>query len=186
MPAQPQDRKAAKGQTKSDKYTPTAWGGEVLEDVEVPSGQLCQCRRPGVQGLMAAKLLDKLDILTNMVNEEHINRVKGIKPTDIAEELNSPEKLMEVLETVDRVVEYIVVQPVLIRPVKVEDGTETLLTDAERLDGVVYTDMVDLEDKMFLFNYAVGGTRDVATFREEFAELMGDMGAESDVEVSSQ
>ena len=39
--------------------------------------------------------------------------------------------------------------------------------------GVVYADMVDLVDKMAIFNYAVGGTRDLESFREGLDAAMG-------------
>ena len=42
-----------------------------------------------------------------------------------------------------------------------------------RKHGVVYCDMVDLDDKLFLFNYVVGGTRDLERFRQESADALG-------------
>lgn len=37
----------------------------------------------------------------------------------------------------------------------------------ERMDDLLYIDEVDSEDKMFIYQWACGGTSDVATFREE-------------------
>lgn len=171
----------------NDKYAATAWGGELFEDLVVPSGQLCQVRRPGMQGLISRGILDKVDLLTSMVNDQHLSRVQGGKKvTDqdhLADVTSDPSKLLGLLDSVDRVAEYVVVQPALVRPVKSVDGKEVPLSDDERAEGVVYTDMVDLEDKMFIFNFAVGGTRDVARFREQSQAVMGGLDAVQDVAV---
>lgn len=44
--------------------------------------------------------------------------------------------------------------------------------DAEE---IIYSDEVDLEDKLFIFQYAVGGTRDLERFRGEFGTGLGDL-----------
>lgn len=41
--------------------------------------------------------------------------------------------------------------------------------EADRDDELLYVDEVDEEDKMFIFQWAIGGTDDVARFREEAA-----------------
>lgn len=174
------------------KYAPTAWGTEYLEDITVPSGQTCQCRRPGMQGLIEKGILDKMDILTAMVNDQHIERVKkGRKPDRVAEIASDPKRLTEVLHAVDRVVEYVVVQPDVRRPVAITkdengDDIESPLPDEAREPGVVYTDMIDTEDKMFLFNFAVGGTRSVERFRQQSSEALGNVDAVEAVEGASQ
>lgn len=184
----PTTKKASKAQ--DSKYAPTAWGGELLEDVTVPSGQTCQCRRPGMQGLIAKGILDKMDILTATVNDKHISRVKKGKAA--AEQIvDDPAKLLEVLDSIDKVLCYIVVQPALSRPVVEEqddDGNtvERPIEDDEREEGVVYTDRIDVEDKMFLFNFAVGGTRDVATFRQQSQAVVGSLGIQQDLAVPSE
>lgn len=157
------------------KYAPTSWGAEVLGDLVVPSGQTCQVRRPGMQGLIAEGILDRMDILTAMVNDQHIERVKkGRRPDRVNEITSDPAKILEVLNSVDRVVAYIVTQPTVRRPVVTDDeGVERRIEDDDREPGVIYTDLIDVEDKMFLFNYAVGGTRDVARFREQSDAVVG-------------
>jgi len=174
----------------SEKYAPTAWGGEKYEDVITPSGQTCQCRRPGMQGLISNGILDKTDLLTAMVNDDHISRVKKGGKAKVDDIATDPAKMLEALDSIDKVVQYVVVQPALALPVVTEtvDGEEVerRLTDDEREDGVVYTDYIDLEDKMFLFNYAVGGTRDVERFRQESAQLVGGVAPQQDLGVPSE
>jgi hypothetical protein len=177
---------------KSNKYAPSTWGaGEVLLDLEVPSGQLCQVRRPGVTGLIKAGILDSLDSLTGLVQSEHIERVaKGegakITPEDISNLASNKDKLAQALTLADKVAEYVVVQPSLLRPVvrdekgnpRLDDsGAETELADADRKPGQIYTDAVDLVDKMYIFQFVVGGVSDLETFRKEFDQSLAGLAA---------
>jgi hypothetical protein len=188
-PTTPQDRRPAKKTTKAtarkrnpaqvevttvdpnDKYAAKTWGSELggAEDLTVPSGQLCLVRRPGVQGLMEAGILHDLDMLSGIVDDQHVKRVAG-KPPQIntTAVMNDPEQMASVLHLVDRTVCYVVLKPnVQMTP---NDPTS-------RVKGVIYTDMVDIVDKMFIFNYAVGGVRGLEPFREELAEALGSMDA---------
>lgn len=186
---------------KKDKYAPTAWGGEHLIDLEMPSGQMAQVRRPGVTGLVKAGLLDSLDSLTALVKTEHIDRVKTGKPTtevitadDIKTLSQDKERLFTALDLMDRVTEYVVVQPSVLRPVQRDEQGSPLkmwrgklsdtgdqimeeleLPDKDRVPGQVYTDMVEATDKVYLFQFVVGGVRDLEQFRKEFGETLGAM-----------
>lgn len=157
-----------------DKYAATQWGSSVEGQIEltVPSGQLCLVRRPGVEGLLKAGVLHNIDSLTALVNEKHVTRVKGKKGKDKGAEIDimslmkDQKGLENVLHTVDRVVCHTVIKPHV-------EMTPNDVT--RRKDGVVYTDMIDLMDKMFIFQFVVGGTRDLESFRGEFGTAVGDM-----------
>lgn len=168
-----------------DPYAPTAWGNsEVggLTDLTVPSGQLCLVRRPGIEGLLKEGVLRDIDSFTALVNTKHVERVKGKKgkPSDrakkskdttadeIAELLKDPDKMVNVMHTVDRVVCHVVVKPSI--QMTPNDPTS-------RKAGVVYADMVELTDKMFIFNFVVGGSRDIERFLDESQGAVGDLDA---------
>ncbi len=158
--------------TAKSRYTATAWGGEVHHDLTVPSGQLCLCKRPGVQGLIKAGLIDDLDALTSLVDQKHVSRVKG-KPTVNTQALmKDPQSIMRVLELADRVVAHVVVEPSVQLPPE---------NDADRVKGQVYTDMIDEEDKMFIMNWAMGGQADLESFRRERGQLAGLVGDGADL-----
>lgn len=163
------------------KYAANTWlsgGVGGLEDLTVPSGQLCLVRRPGVEGLMKAGVLHNVDSLSQIVNEKHLNRVKG-KGKDSAPDINmsslmaDPEALDQVTHVIDRVLCYVVVQPEI--HMTPNDVTRRVL-------GVVYADMVDLVDKLHIFNFVVGGTRDIERFRGGLDELVGSLEAGEDVQ----
>lgn len=178
-----------------DPYRPDQWGSSELGglmDLEVPSGQRCLVRRPGVEGLLAAGVLRDIDSLTAIVGEAHLDRVhperkaKGKQPADrkpkktpeksqeesIDELLKDPDKLVNVMHTIDRVICHCVVKP----EVEMTPNDPT-----RRKDKTIYADMIDMVDKMFIFNFAVGGSGDLDSFREEFDGLVGSLAAQQDV-----
>lgn len=152
----------------ADPYAPTAWGQEAyIEDIICPSGQRALVRRPGVQGLIIAGALEEVDSLSAIVDQKHIKRVKGEEQVDSESLMNDPEQIAKVIGVADRIVQYIVVKPALaLAPAD----------DADRKPDVLYVDAVDLDDRLFLMNYAVGGTRSAEQFRDERSAVVGSMG----------
>lgn len=188
-----------------DAYAPTAWGEAarnpldgLAEDITVPSGQLCLARRPGVQGLVAAGVLDHIDSLTALVDEKHIKRAQGKQVVDIDVKAlaKDPKKLIEVLEVVDKIVCHVVLKPgikpspkcsVCKKPIEWHAWAPPDEVDHEPdidiEDGVIYAFQVDLGDKMFLVNFAAGGTRSLERFRRESEEVMGGVESGDDVQL---
>lgn len=158
-----------------NKYAPTSWSAELFVDLEVPSGQTCQVRRPGVQNLVRLGLLDQTDFVTSMINEKHIKRVKGQSTINTKSLMADPESLIKAMATIDKVLCYVVVQPQLKLAMKVVDGKEQELPESEYEPGVIYTSMIDLNDKMFVFQYAVGGSKDLEKFRDRIGESLSSM-----------
>lgn len=155
------------------KYAADAWlsgGIGGMEDLQVPSGQLCLVRRPGLEGLIKAGVLRNIDSLSALVGEKHIKKAKKGAPQKVNVEsvMKDPKALDEILHTVDKVICHCVVKPeVHMTP---NDVTS-------RKQGVVYADMIDINDKMFIFNFVVGGTRDLESFRGGLDESLGGLEA---------
>lgn len=173
---------------KKKEYTLGKAGSTVeLHDLTLPSGATCQARRPGAQGLIEAGLLDSFDELTSLVQTKHIepNTPKGIAARDkITEDdkeaatkalLADPEKLGTAFSLIDRLIAYVVTQPKVWVDylVKVKDATakdgERIETDeefaerqkeAERV-GAIPARVIDLDDKMHLLEWAMGGVPDL-------------------------
>lgn len=158
---------AVAAQQETDKYAPTAWGqvgAGGFEDLTLPSGQLALVRRPGVEGLMKAGVLRNIDSLTRLINEDHIERVNGKTSIDMNSIMADEEQMAEITHVIDRVVCHCVVKP----PVEMTPSDVT-----NRQPRVMYADMIDLTDKVFIFNFVVGGTRDLESFRGGLDELLG-------------
>lgn len=199
-------------------------GPQATEDVPLPSGETVLARRPGVQGLIKAGVINELDALTGLVDLKHNQRVnpskkaktKGAKPQDFTgaqmsnEEIKSllsdTDKLDQILRVAGRVAAYCVVRPSLrLHWRESEDPRDGKvisldLTEEERVeiivdikakspfpeDPVLFTDEVDMEDLMFLMNFAVGGTRDLAQFRAELHESVAGVVALQDVPLPTE
>ena len=201
MPGPGKPRKPA-ASFSGGSYAPTAWGREALMDLECPSGQLCQIRRPGVAGLVKAGVLDSIDSLSAIVSTDHIDRVeKGKDPHVSAEEVralaSNKEGLLKALDLADKVAVYCVVQPPLTpvplvrnpvtgEPELDDDMRPIEVPLEERERGRVYVDQVDLEDKMFILQFVVGGVTDVESFREGLAEVVGGVESQSEVSLPPQ
>lgn len=151
--------------------------GSNLVDLPVPSGSLCQVRRVGPAGLMAAGLIDNLDVLGQLVQTEHVDRVAG-KQSDQVEQMKalsgSAEGIRAAMTLMDKVTCYVVVQPNITMPP--EDPKEV------RDPACTYADSIDLEDKMFIFQFVMGGSNDLAEFREGLGKNLGDMAAQPAVQ----
>jgi hypothetical protein len=151
------------------KYAPNTWlssGSGGLEDLTVPSGQICLVRRPGLEGLLKAGVLKNLDTLSAIVDQKHLKKTaKGKSPKiNVQTLLGDEEALADIMRAVDKVLVFCVVKP----EIHLTPDDET-----RRQPGQVYADMVGIEDKMFIFNYVVGGTRDLETFRAGLDESLG-------------
>jgi len=76
----------------------------------------------------------------------------------------NPEMLQDMLKMADSVTVYCVVEP------KVQPAPET---EAERKSDLLYVDEVDMEDKLFIMNFGMGGSRDLEPFRQATAGGVG-------------
>lgn len=170
---------------KQDKYKVTTWGGGT-RDLEVPSGQVCLVRKSSVTTLMAAGVIHSMDSLTAFVDAELIAPAEGKRPpkkptgatnAQALEMLNDPKKFTELVHLLDRVTTHIVLQP----HIEMTPNDKT-----RRKDDVVYADQVDLEDKLFIFQYAVGGLEDVQQFRQGADEAVGGVDAVAQVGSSTE
>src|SRR6478609_789269 len=96
---------------------------EGLFDLTLPSGATCQARRPGVQGLLAAGMLDSFDQLSSLVATEHIQKKTPAGMAQAAKVsrdqaaqaaaglMADPAKLITGMQLVDKLAAYCVTQP---------------------------------------------------------------------------
>lgn len=167
------------------------------KDLELPSGNVCLARPIPPEAFLKTGFIP--DPLSKIITEA-VNSKKGLPPSKVEEISGDPEKLSAAMETFDRVLVYSVVQPVVNMPPKcAREGCSFRLMDGggihmdvnvegyhrfeepERDEDVLYADMVDLEDKIFVFNWCVGGTADVESFRTELQGYVGDVSDGEDV-----
>ena len=183
---------AASSPAKSKTATKTSavatkktWKRKKGEELLLPSGNVAVVKRPGPAVFLTQGLLP--DTLTPIVNDS-IRNGQGLPPEKVKDLSESPEGIVSMLDAMDRVLVAVVLEPRVTyhrRPVLDSDGNPAIddkgketyedIPENERDEDEIYSDDVDLEDKMFVFNFAVGGTRDLERFREEHSTAMGDI-----------
>lgn len=148
-------------------------------ELEVPSGNTCLVRRPGPQALLQSGSIPNslLGVVMPLLEEAEKKGKQGdSSPTPDAAMadlqkaiIDDPEKLQDMFAMVDHVALQCVIAPHLTpASVRAEILANEELTQEEKdaqLEELLFVDDVDFEDKMVIFNYAVGGTADLERFR---------------------
>jgi hypothetical protein len=181
-----------------------SWKKEKFHDLELPSGNVCQVRRPGVQGLIKAGVLESMDVLTGLVQQTTLPKAEGKVVVDKDKMMQNPDSVRSMIDILDDIVLYAVNRPAVLdkywryqgddetaphydpqkagervldsnnKPIEIKAKDRLQDDEAdEDADPIIYVDEVDLEDKMFLMNYVVGGSRDLAQFRAATQEALG-------------
>ena len=121
--------------------------------LEVPSGNTALVRNVGMQVFLQKGLVP--NSLMPIVRQAMSGKDVDLKVEEITEG-----QLADMLALFDAVVVHCVVEP-KVMPTPAEGE--------ERADDVLYVDEVDFDDKQFIFQWVVGGTRDLEQFRKEQA-----------------
>jgi hypothetical protein len=127
----------------------------------VPTGKNMRVKRVALETLIAAGKVPN-SLLPMMRNAS-----KGQK-TEVNQDNVTEQQIVEMLALMDSVVCDISVQP-KVHPAPADE--------LERRDDLLYVDELESQDKGFLFQWAVGGTSDVAKFRDQLSERMGALSA---------
>lgn len=151
--------------------------------LELPSGNVCLARPVRPEAFLESGMIP--DALSGMIASA-INSKKGLPPSKIEEITEDPAKMAAALELFDRALVFVVVEPQVEMPpiCDAEGCTETYAggqgvhisrkhpgyhkyVDPARDPDILYADVVDMEDKQFIFQWAIGGSTDVSRFRDE-------------------
>lgn len=151
-------------------------------DVDLPSGNVARLTRPGMEAFIASGAIPNslLGIVTETLEKAKAGSEMDEKDeSKVIETLTQdPTKLADVFKLVDSVCLQVIKAPKVAMPptsAEVEANVEnsTIECDAQgRRVDTVYLDRVDLADKFFIFNYAVGGTSQLEPFRAELGRNM--------------
>jgi hypothetical protein len=162
-------------ETDQQITTASEWKAKAAgTDLRVPSGALCRVRRVDL------RIFVKQGRIPNSLRSI-IDQAMGGKQLDEAEMakevMDNPEKLDDMVSMVDSVVVDCVLQP---RVKAVPPAGQA--KDPDQL----YVDELDLNDKMYIFNWCVGGASDLEQFREEQETALGRIRAVAGAEVSAE
>lgn len=159
----PASVKGAPGETVTPVQT---WKKRVTEGtlLTVPSGNTALVRAPGMQAFLKEGVIP--NGLKSIIQDA---MVTGLAPgADVQQSmLDDPEKLQQIMDLVDAVTVACCLDPVVV-PVPHDLNGEVLgFNHPDRDENTLYVDEVDFNDKLFIFNFAVGGTADLEKFRSE-------------------
>lgn len=177
MPTQPSDFKKSKKKNGTTKKVSSAADfrrvAKKYTDLELPSGNVVQVKRIDLPSLLADGAFP--DTLMGIVQQK-LGESKAKKEVDdselVEDMLGDTEKITELFSAFDNIVVRTVVQP-SVRLHTDEDG-KTIPED-ERDEEYIYTDEVDLNDKIFIFQFSVGGDADLESFRNKSASAVADL-----------
>lgn len=161
-------------------FTPNnVWGTSAATDVEeelvTPSGQTCRAKKMSIERMIEAGILAEADALTATVTK-YTRKVKGANKRpdgevlDTAKLMTDPEAIKALISVMDKAVPHVVVSPTVRLHYTEQFVGKTKVTKLipaeDREQGVIYTDQVGFEDKMFLFDWAAGGLGAMLQFRQ--------------------
>lgn len=131
-------------------------GSQGIE-LTVPSGKVCLARRASIATFM------QKGIVPNPLLKIVIEAAQKDKPPSKLLANLDRAQIDSIFELYDAAALYCVIQPRLTRVPPQEE---------ERDNDMLYVDEVDLEDKAFIFQWAVGGTADIEQFRAEMGQYV--------------
>ena len=152
---------------------------DLPHPLDLPSGNTCLVKRPGMPQLLSSGVLP--DTLTPIA-EGAIKaaeagqkmEAEGAIDAKFQEIMADPDEQAKMWDAMDKVAALVVVDPVVVyykytQDQEIPEGYKVgdVIPDAERASfgEVVWSDWVDFNDKLFIFQYVVGGSADVAQFR---------------------
>lgn len=170
----PPKKRSGNPATQSRISSAAEWKKKSAQmELTLPSGEVCLVKRPGLPQLIAANVMP--DMLSGIA-EKAVEAGRGgisVSPEDsmemVGEVLSKKGGVQEMLESFARVTAFCVIQPkVVFHKAETEEGSGLWedIPQEDRDPDTLYTDEVDLEDQMFIFNYVVGGSADLAEFRK--------------------
>lgn len=165
------------------------WKKAKGHPLSVPSGNVALVRPVGMQAFLTKGMIP------NSLREIALAAINQKKAPELDMDNVTTEQIEDMLVLFDSVTCYCVIEPKVtpvptFSPHHVEDGFCTAEEVGSpipqghelREEDVLYVDDVDLDDKVFIFQFAAGGTRDLESFRAEYASRMEHLSGEQNLE----
>jgi len=161
-------KRAAAKKAPADRQKPLVVSNWVDEDdtelLEFPSGKVAKIERVQLTTLIAEGLLgDSLSAIASQAVETG----QGMDTEAIKKMGEDPTKVAEALDAFDRIAVKCFVTPEVLY---YRDDDGKTIPKSERQPGALYSDKIDINDKVFLFQVISGGSRDLQRFRQQLAE----------------
>lgn len=135
----------------------------------LPSGNVVGVQNPGMKTFLVNGTIP--NSLMSLA-EKALQKGRPLDDSEMRSIVESPEKIADMLKMVDVITMGVVTEP------KVHPAPETA---ADRDQDKLYVDEIDDEDKLFIFQWASGGTTDLERFRAELAGTLAPLQSGDDV-----
>lgn len=139
--------------------------------LELPSGLRMFVRNPGgLRMFMAGGMIP--NSLMPLV-QKAVDKGRKVDMEDVVKDGQVDDQLVEdMMSLMDTIVVKVAVEPE-VHPVPENED--------ERDDELLYADEIEEMDKMFIFQWVTGGTRDLAQFRKEYTSSVASVSGGSEV-----
>jgi len=175
------------------------WKGRVERaavKLLLPSGNVCLAFNEGMMSFIES---GKVPNALMPIIMDAINEGKGMAPDAVKKLANDSRVIQDMMAMVNSAVVSCVVQPKIspaplaVRTIKSEDapdvveeyivlsgqvGVDADGNGVERDPKKMYVDELDMNDKMFLFNWVMGGSKDIERFRTQSAAALESLSEE--------
>lgn len=176
------------GVTSKPVSSPQDWkrktGTAAASNVELPSGVVVKVKRISIPTLLSKGVFP--DSLSSIITEKLDGDKKGQttdNDLDVSQLLGDQSKITDLFNSIDEIVLMTVVEPTVLSD-KDEDGDE--IPEEDRDEDAIYVSDIDLNDKIFLFQYSVGGSNQLEPFRAELDSAVGSLEDQQGIPQASQ
>lgn len=128
-------------------------------ELPLPSGNVALVTNPGIEHFI------RIGLIPNSLKSVIQRAIQG-KDVQLEEMLETDKDIENFFELLDKVLVNVVIAP-KVKAVPIDGETKESVPLADRDQDFIYPDEVDFDDKIFVFNFAVGGTKDLETFRSQ-------------------
>lgn len=142
-----------KGVTSASEWKKASRGTPL----RVPSGNTCLVKVLGMEAFLQQGMIPN-SLMRYITGALAKGKPPSQQPEFLSLETLNPAELEEIIGLFNNVVVAVVIEP-KVYPVPPEGEAKD--------DQLLYVDEVAFDDKVFIFQYAVGGTRDLEKFRSE-------------------
>jgi hypothetical protein len=133
--------------------------------LKLPSNNVCLVQPIGPMMMLSEGLVPNPLLPIVQKAMEAAQGGETVTTDEVVENLTSePEQMQAILQMANNVTVYCVLEP-NVQPVPAPG--------VPRDPSLLYVDRVDFEDKLFVMQFAMGGTRDLEPFRQELAAAVG-------------
>lgn len=160
--------------------TASAWRKSSTDPIELPSGNVAKIRSASMEFFLTGGFIPNSlkGLVHKMINDMESEQGKpskkdsGDSTAELSEIITDDNKLRDLIHMYDRIAAHCFEEPKVALPPEDPDDRE---------DDILYTDEIGMDDKVFVFNVALGGTKDVESFRNEQAAAVESVRAGTEV-----